>query len=1414
MSNLRQLDYRFRRDADDVEDYDLNVVSPVASGPSCWSRFTGALGRCRDWMKGRATLRVGAVVAFVLLLVIIIAVTTSLKGKGGDSAPNATGKVVGPMRSKLDYLAVTLDNGMDVVLISDPDADKAAAAVSVRVGSADDPLDYQGLAHFLEHMLFLGTEAHPGMDTFNQMMAKYSGSHNAYTSEEETNYFFDIIPDKLEEGLDIFSAFFVSPELKLEAAEHEIHAVNAEHEKNLLSDSWRYWQLLKNTADSPNASTGTSDQAIVHRSKLHHFGTGSLQTLNKFPEVRGNLSKFFNDYYWAQNMQGVIVGRESITELRTLAEKYYGQIPKSRQNGSPLPKEVFPKGRDNYSGFLANPMSFQVVRSVGASHSLNLAWVLPSYLDYYRFAPVDFVSYLLGHEGEGTPAHYLTKNGYVSAFSIGSGATMKDLDLIIAELTLTETGVANIPHIIAVIEYYVSFLLSQSDEKLKELFEEQHAMLDIKFQYGEKLTSIKLASDIAARMAKRGRALHRDAELEFTAKHPQSASGGNDAKSIPTDRYFDILDPPLLREWDANLVRMLLQQLSPDNLITTLFTPQTDPSSALAESCPWLLTPLDSTEPVYSTEYVTIKPPLSPMTEQAKSMIFKAFEAFDPANNPDGEWTPRLPTKNAFVPSHSRLQLPSCATEANSASPYFTNECATMTKQLVSRNEKQCTDTAPRVSRGDVITVSATVAPNATWLTGDSDAITESDWQLSDQSMKVPTDQSDLKPNPEWDDVTTIVQHYLVREAVVGSCLGDIISVYIPARCTSYAAANVTQSESDEIDLFQTERFVVVRIDKLGPTPTREIEPCSSTLTPILVRSDPYARVFVAPDTAHELPRAYVGFDIVMEEPQVDFNASTPDDVALDAVRKRSLKVLWSHVVTAAAATPAYYASLAGATITTSATSRGFRVEINGYTPTLGKVLEQVVVSAWSNINGLLSDSAFETGLTKALTALYQQRESLLYTQAFPLYNDIGTSLDGVTRDEMIHYLKTKRLLSDNTPGTPVTLQDLKQFMFERFSQHRSHITVLAQGAVLPLDAHLYANQLLTALSNIAHNFEPLEYSRSFWYIPRIPPIPNNGSPSASWTAPAPARLKHNRVADRSPIIRIPTFNPDDSNSFTLNAYQYATAPLRRREDGDFFLPHAPQIAWSVNMGDIAQKTPHELVQNPPASQLDVNVLKLEVIAQLITLEFKDRAFQVLRTDEQLGYVVSAGNVFSAGGVSSIYVLVQGSKVEHSSDYYDVRIENFIETFKTELEQMSDETFGKLKSTLLTVKQQKPLTLAASFDENWKQIIESKFIWHQRLYEAALIDSITKQDVMDFYDKYMMPSSADRKKLSFQMWRASALPAAGAPTPPNSHVIYTGTLSYSAVREHIHGVLGFYTNTTIYSSPEDSYWNKFVLLDE
>jgi insulysin len=130
----------------------------------------------------------------------------------------------------------------------------AAAALQVSVGSFSDG-DVEGLAHFCEHMCFLGTEKFPDENSFSAFLNENGGSSNAYTANEVTNYQFDLAAGsgKLREALERFASFFSCPLFTESATGRELNAVDSEHAKNLQNDGWRGYQLDKATS-APGAN--------------------------------------------------------------------------------------------------------------------------------------------------------------------------------------------------------------------------------------------------------------------------------------------------------------------------------------------------------------------------------------------------------------------------------------------------------------------------------------------------------------------------------------------------------------------------------------------------------------------------------------------------------------------------------------------------------------------------------------------------------------------------------------------------------------------------------------------------------------------------------------------------------------------------------------------------------------------------------------------------------------------------------------------------------------------------------------------------------------------------------------------------------------------------------------------------------
>ena len=167
---------------------------------------------------------------------------------------------------KREYKYIKLPNEMRCILISDPEADKSAASLDVKVGCSLDPKPLYGTAHFLEHMLFQGTEKYPSENEYSEFMSKNGGSNNAYTSLTNTNYHFNCSNEAFEEGLDRMAQFFICPSFSESSAEREVNAVDSEFKMALQHDGWHFFNLTQRLSNKD--------------SQFNRFNCGNLKSLS------------------------------------------------------------------------------------------------------------------------------------------------------------------------------------------------------------------------------------------------------------------------------------------------------------------------------------------------------------------------------------------------------------------------------------------------------------------------------------------------------------------------------------------------------------------------------------------------------------------------------------------------------------------------------------------------------------------------------------------------------------------------------------------------------------------------------------------------------------------------------------------------------------------------------------------------------------------------------------------------------------------------------------------------------------------------------------------------------------------------------------------------------------------------------
>lgn len=413
-----------------------------------------------------------------------------------------------------DYLV--LENKLRVLLVSDPNTDKSSASLDVNIGSASDPLGYPGLAHFLEHMLFLGTEKFPEPDAYQKYITQHGGSHNAYTSPENTNYFFDIRPEFLEAALERFSEQFTHPLFNAEYVEREVNAVHSEYTSKVKDDGRRFYSVIK--------------AVLADDHPYSRFSVGNLETLSDKGEekLRDTLLEFYQKNYSANQMTLVILGKEPLSTLKKWTLAKFSNIPNSNVEFTDISQDFFAED------FLPVKVEAQ---SIMDKRSMMLAFPIPSSSLHQDSKPVSYLSNLIGHEGKGSLLSALKNENLVDSLSAGAEFDTRVKELFVIRMSLTQFGFDNQERILETIHSYIDLLRKEGLKKL--YFDEQKTMLDIAFNYQEKSEPIHFTSKLSR-------------ALQFTS-----------AEDI-------LIKPYSLKQFDHELYKTYLSHLNPKNMFVAV----------------------------------------------------------------------------------------------------------------------------------------------------------------------------------------------------------------------------------------------------------------------------------------------------------------------------------------------------------------------------------------------------------------------------------------------------------------------------------------------------------------------------------------------------------------------------------------------------------------------------------------------------------------------------------------------------------------------------------------------------------------------------------------------------------------------------------------------------------------------------
>ena len=245
----------------------------------------------------------------MMMLILALAGTVAFAIRAG-AAPTVT-----------DF---TLKNGLEVVVIPDHRAPVVTHMIWYKVGAADETPGQSGLAHFLEHLMFKGTEKNPG-DTFSQDVAEIGGQENAFTSSDYTGFFQRVPREHLKEMMVFEADRMTGLVLTDDVVRPELNVVLEEQNMRV--------------ANNPVARLGEQMDAALYLN--HPYGRPVIGWRHEIEQLdRNDALAFYRRFYTPNNAIVVVAGDVTADEVKADAEETYGKVaPRAEIGPRNRPKE-------------------------------------------------------------------------------------------------------------------------------------------------------------------------------------------------------------------------------------------------------------------------------------------------------------------------------------------------------------------------------------------------------------------------------------------------------------------------------------------------------------------------------------------------------------------------------------------------------------------------------------------------------------------------------------------------------------------------------------------------------------------------------------------------------------------------------------------------------------------------------------------------------------------------------------------------------------------------------------------------------------------------------------------------------------------------------------------------------------------
>jgi insulysin len=380
-----------------------------------------------------------------------------------------------PINDKRDIRGLTLTNGIKLVLISDKDIKISSCSIGIKAGYLED--EFEGTAHFLEHLLFMGSTKFPEQNTYHSYVQTCGGLDNAFTGDNITCYFLELENSFLEKGIEMLSWFFREPLLDMKHINSEREIINSEHQKNILSDPWIMDDIFKK---------------FLNKSKYTNFGTGSSESLKDI--TKKDILNFYNKYYTTDNMYVCIVDSDNI---KTMSEKYLKYF-------EDIPIKNYSEEKERYTKEKLSLIDKNLIVFKSISQYVFLNYYLVFTCDQHEqtvFQLANLFSHIIGSEYTNSFSYFLKENNFASYIKTNVDYYYDYEAIVTINITLNNEN-TDINKISVCLNTLLNKISKIEEDEFKLIYENYRKINLLESLYNNKPNSSELSNDVVDNLMK------------------------------------------------------------------------------------------------------------------------------------------------------------------------------------------------------------------------------------------------------------------------------------------------------------------------------------------------------------------------------------------------------------------------------------------------------------------------------------------------------------------------------------------------------------------------------------------------------------------------------------------------------------------------------------------------------------------------------------------------------------------------------------------------------------------------------------------------------------------------------------------------------------------------------------------------